>query len=619
MSPQNWREVITEIERNTASFEGRKYLYIKPGEIEWFDDEREALKQGFHPAKLAEIHQIAANTLETNELQQLDTTFSTLIDISKVKNLLSNPDTPSNTLYTHGMLMFAKAKKSGNRIYKEHGRTCLQAAALKFINEGNIPKANICKKLLIQNVEVEEGHPLSNVRALTDVERTNQSVAKGIFVSNLNGGNLKNGVVKVSRRNMGREAITKLSFKVSYPARKELNQHLQAIQDNLDDFKSTVCSQICEEVIISKTQEGFAPFHDNNFHPEEALEIDDGETIEIDFVNVGKVRIGANPSIGCSYNQIELEFSKEPDVNDVQKILNAIGLGIDLGTSLPEDMERRKVMGMFHNHFPRQAYEFENRAETYNLDIEALKKAVCVLEPRMEEVFSYYEEHPEMISEQEIFPGMNGMAFLDIPEKVREAGGVGLILGVPYGNVAPRVAAMLKTGPLATQSRYDAGLLVNGASSSFDYASGGGDSVFTRMVTETSIEDEVSITMYPLSGQAQILIDLDVLARGGYAFTEDVYGQKNRFDMHEEYANRDTLWECTAQVNDSLRNLYRNEYMIKQRIPPSYIRGVVVSEESTKQKIIEALESEGMTTVNGKSLEEFIHVAKFFNENMWGK
>lgn len=630
MSDKVWRQVQTEIHDNIATFQGRKILYIKPGEMEWFENEKEAIEQGFHPAQLSEIHALASKQLQDLDLAKLESEFSALIDVRKGLNLLTNPNTPPENLHLHGMFLVAKAKKVGSQECKEMGQKCLEKAVAKFIENGNVAKANICKKLLVQSVEFTKEHPLYNLNALTDVDHTASTLTKGVYVPNLDSGHLKNGVLKLSRRMVDEQTIDQLSFKISYPARNDLETQLEFVETNLEAFKSGVCKGLCSDVVITRKAEQYLPFHDGAFHSGEAMEIIDGEVIEMDFVGLGKLRVGSNKNIGCGYNRIELEFPSDlpagQTLEATQKMLNAIGLSVDLHECANEDIERRKVMTMFHVYYPRQAFQFENRMEGYTLNSTDLKKEIALIEPGMQEIFDHYEQNPDLVSEQEIYPGKMGIALLDVPDKIRETGGVGLIVGVPYGNVVPRLTAMLKTGPLASQDRYEAGLLVNGASSGTDYLTGGGDSVFTRMVTETSIADEVSISTYQLSGRAQILVDLDVLARGGYAYIEDAYGAKNRFGDHESYENRMNLWECTAQVNISERNLYANEFMVKNHIPPSVIRGVVVADANMKRNLIEEMrnaglivEQEGQELINGKPIDEFIHVDRFFRKEMWEK
>lgn len=612
----SWKQVQEDIHTNAAMYQGRRVLYIKPGELEWFDSEEEATEKGFHLAQVSEIHKLAAKQLQGLELKNLENEFSSLLDVSKGWNLLANPDSTPEELHLHGLFMLANGKQIENQAHKEIGRRCLGQAATKFILAGDSSKANICKQLLIQSVEFTKEHPLFDLDSVTDVERTAFSLEKGAFVPNLNGGHLKNGTVKVSSRAIDNQVINQLSFKISSPARVELHTHLQFIQDNTEEFQSTVCKGLCKEVIVSSEKDRYLTYREGSFHSDEVLETD-GDVVQIDFVGLGKMKIGSSVDVGCSINRVELELPFGQGLESAQKMLYATGLTVDLHECQTADIERRKVMAMVHNYFPRLSFDLENTSEVYTLDPAILRKEICSLEPKMEEIFEFYEQNPGFVSEQEVYPGKTTIALLDIPSKVRESGGVGLMIGLPYGDVPRRAALLLKTGPLSTQDRYEAGLLVSGASSSTDYATGGGDSVFTRMITETSIEDEVSVNMYPLSGKAQLLIDLDVLSRGGYAFSEDAFGAKNRFGDCEPYKERLNLWETAALVSDPDRNLYQNEFMVKNHIHPSFIRGIVAVNERMREEIIAEVRKEGQETINGKSIEEFVQVGQFFKKEMW--
>jgi len=188
MSPQSWRQVKSEIQKSTSEFRGRKILYVKPGEIEWFESEDKAVQSGFKPAQLSDIRLLAAQQLKGEDLKGLETEFSSLIEVRKGQNLLANPQTTPDALHLHGMLMAVKGKKLENAAYIDLGRRCLESAALKFLQAGNTAKANTCKKLLVRNVEFMKQHPLYDLRALASVEKTNATVAKGVFVPKLNGG-----------------------------------------------------------------------------------------------------------------------------------------------------------------------------------------------------------------------------------------------------------------------------------------------------------------------------------------------------------------------------------------------------------------------------------------------
>lgn len=297
-----------------------------------------------------------------------------------------------------------------------------------------------------------------------------------------------------------------------------------------------------------------------------------------------------------------------------QRMLFCLGIHADLKVSTEEDHERRKLMAIFHQYYPAQAYHLENESEVYTLAPSELQELICSLVPAMETTFNFYQQHKELVAKQEIYPGKEVIALLDIPEKIRTAGGVGLMMGRRVENVG----AFLRKGLISTQDRYESGLLVNGASSSFDYSSGGGEYVFTRLVTAKSIEEELRIGGYPYANKAQVLVDISVLAAGGYAYPEDRYGEKNRSYAETTYATRKPLWEFAEEMNAKDYPI-GNEVMIKNRIPPQYIRGLVVQDAKAKASMIEGLTKEGITQINGKPLDQCIYVSQIFQTEMWSE
>src|SRR5262249_47579331 len=155
-----------------------------------------------------------------------------------------------------------------------------------------------------QSVTFEKQHPLFDLGAVADVKSTNSSLAKGVFIPNLNSGNLKQSTVKVSSRQLIDGSVSnQLSFKVCFPAREELETHLKFIQQNFIHFKKTICSGLCSDIIILPKNESYWSYEKGSFDPHKSLNIADSSIIEINFVGLGKIQIGSDPSQGCSYNR----------------------------------------------------------------------------------------------------------------------------------------------------------------------------------------------------------------------------------------------------------------------------------------------------------------------------
>jgi hypothetical protein len=229
----------------------------------------------------------------------------------------------------------------------------------------------------------------------------------------------------------------------------------------------------------------------------------------------------------------------------------------------------------------------------------------------------------------EILPGMTVPVISEISDQMRKAGAIGLMAGVgtprnTTEDVAQSVAQIIAHGALSSQNRLEAGMMKLGASSMLDLASGGGDQVFTRLVTNALIDipiDEFS----SLSGNMQMLYDLDVVNYGAYGYREDRFGVKNPLCgyNYKFYENRDNLIQLTKEIDQT--DSY-NEVMIKNRIPPSAIRGVVVENEKAKAILINTLMESGLINfvsgrhmICGKDVDDFIHVGSRFDRKSWDK
>jgi hypothetical protein len=531
---------------------------------------------------------------------QTETEFYSSHTAHDIGKSLIDPSSSPQQLKSEANILIATQQPSSIELGKKY----LLLAADKFLETGDVQEAFLCKKQLQELVVSNGDSPICNIYSKNPV-----------YLQNLDGGDLKTGDIRVHNRVVDDEPSKNLTFKVNHPARERLESHLQAITTNLDAFKETVCDGMCSDVIVSTVNDQYLVREGDSFSSKNAMVMESGGCLEIDFVGLGKIRIGKNPNIASSYNRLEIELSSNVRPEEVesvtQKMLYAVGLKIDLQESQPQNIERRQIMTIFHTYYPRESYVIECEQETYSLPPEVLKEKICTMQPEMRKIFAHYEQNPHLIGTQEISPGKSAIALLDIPEKVREAGGVGLFLSIK--NPESAISA-IKTGPLSTQERYEQGLIISGASSGADYRTGGAESVFTRIVTESDIISAKKTGDYSLyGGKIILLMDLDLLARGGYAYTEDHFGEKSH--NYNIYGNRSNLWEFTELAGKTFCS--DNEVMIKSHVPPSYIRGVIVPDDRTKSMLTMGLKYEGIRAINGKPLTETIHVASTFTKEMW--
>lgn len=271
----------------------------------------------------------------------------------------------------------------------------------------------------------------------------------------------------------------------------------------------------------------------------------------------------------------------------------------------------QKLMTLFRSFFPAKSYALEQKNPSQ--DPEGLKKQILLEEPAMETILESYEDGERLEIEER---GVKKSTYTvrDMGARLYQAGARALIAGIGHideGRALQVLETVLNEGLLSSKARFDAGLHITGASFEQDHVTGGAGHVFTRMLTESHLKsDKTTIKMLPYAGQIQLLFDLNATNAAGtaYAYDGDKYGTKTL----DDYKNRASLIEFTKSLNESAANgIYHlnNEVMIKERIPPRYIKGVVVQSEKHRAQVIKALQSSEHAKsgkINGIPLYSFV-------------
>lgn len=211
---------------------------------------------------------------------------------------------------------------------------------------------------------------------------------------------------------------------------------------------------------------------------------------------------------------------------------------------------------------------------------------------------------------KEVFPGHFTTLNPGQGEKYRAMGVQYLFSGV---RKPEQVVAILEgDGLMSTRERYARGMLIEGASSAADLASGGADYVFTRMVTDAAKGKTFSSSF--ASGAYQLVYDTDVLDRTDwFAYPRDTFGSTR--DL-EKFTGRKYGQELVDSMATGGFSGYAtsNEVMFQTGLPNRDIARIFASTEEGKQTLIEALVAQGIQDLNGKPLAEAIEVKKYMVE-----
>jgi hypothetical protein len=266
--------------------------------------------------------------------------------------------------------------------------------------------------------------------------------------------------------------------------------------------------------------------------------------------------------------------------------------------------------------YPKEATLLERKSEYFDLPVEQLKEKIVSENPKMQSILE--KMLPTMTSE-EILPGRLRYAVPEISKMIYAQGGRALISTITGTHYSPeagytRLASMLKMGMLSSEVRYRNGMQIGGLSTSSDFQTGGADSIFTQFLTEKEFSEKMSLdNLY--YGDIRILISLDALNTGTYQYNFDGFGSRQvnnepSFFNWNTYLNRLNIFQFAAKENQYFH--HGNEVMIKERLDPSYITGVIVSSNSMREGLLNTLRSQGLVSnTNGVETIMNIPVDKF--------
>lgn len=337
----------------------------------------------------------------------------------------------------------------------------------------------------------------------------------------------------------------------------------------------------------------------------------------IDFEGIGTIMIGNDPRCISEYGH--LSISLDPQVTEdeaagkLHLLLAIFGVGTLSSESRPEDIERKKILLFFRAFYPRESTELEKAVEVFHISIQKLKHEIIQKVPEMQEKF---DRDLAGMYQQEIYPAHSVWAVPGLANEVKAAGGWGLMSGLrgDFHSAKALLMKILKIGFLSTQDRLIVGCISLGASAKDDLLLGGAESVFTRLITSRMPKN---LDQYDLHGHVQILFDLKLVERTGHCYQSDRNGSKEPID----YDHRPSILALTQEIETSQNpeSYADNEVCIRHRIPPEYIKGILVPSEKERDQLIQAMEEENLIDIypqlgkfyRNAPIDNFIHIGNF--------
>lgn len=504
-------------------------------------------------------------------------------------------------------------------------------AAEAYTREGRVEDTFRVRAKVASELKMSSTHPLHKMNAAIEEKVAQQEgIARefGAHFSGLDTGVVKGGNIRINRRNIDGMQKDVMEFRMSQFARRDLQANLHQIENNLTAFIDSLPPELKTQVTITEIPYTFKGNENGVFSDAQGLSPRGAQAIQIEFPGIGKVIIGNTQGYGCLYNNVSVEIDANladgVGLDRMHQMLSVLGCGPILAEQRPQDDERMRFAVLVHTMFPKEAVQLERTKEFYELPLKDLKIQVRAFlvskyDPdQIDAILNKYEQ-PDMMKKVEIYPGKSVWAVCDLGDQMRSKGAKGLMMGITK---LEHIAYMLTYGCLSSQDRLQAGMMVMGASTLRDLMSAGGDTAFARLINDMLINEE--ITSFDFCGDYQLLIDLDACNQGAYGFDDDGFGVKNpSHPAYDSYVNRQNLIELSETQRAS------NEIMIKNRIGPEHIRGIVVKNMKVRMDVKKYLNDCGLVEMRGseqyvlgKPINEFVQIsgaANKFKETMWNK
>ena len=523
-----------------------------------------------------------------------------------------------------------EALKVGSDITDPEDKTTIlivaERVAQDYIKASQFNKATEVRMSAAQKISLAP--PLSDLQ----VKLQHKHTKLGLRIHPVDTSLFKNHTLALQKRKFtdGKTHLH-LDAKLSHSGRAQLQSTLDAIKLHPDQLLTALPAGFCAKIKVtseSVAYEGRLPANSKKWEGAFSSDIalngfklsNYGACQVIHFEGIGKVRIGTNADYRSEYNHITIDLDSSVSDAQAARKLNilfaALGLGAVSSSSRAVDTERIKIMQLFRAFYPKEAYAFEREAISFEESVESLKARIRGKVPEMNNKFQHYlVDHPEDLYQQEVYPGQPIWCVKGLAEEVKNVGGIGLMAGVTgdnFNDSTKRLMSMLKTGALSSQDRFQLGVMAKGVSSERDLKTGGGESVFTRMLTDKM---PTQISKFPLASHIQILYDLKLIERVGYVYDGDKFGTKDPLF----YKVRSNVVDLTKNINADPTNYFSNEICIHHRVGPEFVKGILVRTSAEKNKLIDDFRQEGLLTknsldeecFNGVPIDQFIHIGDF--------
>lgn len=548
----------------------------------------------------------------------------------------------------------------GKRIFINQVNSTIKNLAIAYSSyhsENKFSKLDILASMIesLQNLassaaSFESTHPLYDLEKSILGEIAKQPVPYcGAYFTGFGGEHVKGGHLHGDLRLVDGKEIILLEFKINYFTRLDLDIILKYIITNSSykekkEDSNLITDQLNIKLISNQDRE-FRYFYlrDDQGHysstdgytPRDKRRNDkDLRFVIIEFEKLGKMTLCVDMDTGTLYDRIKLELTRDQlkgknSLNEISKLLGILGLGTALIPQSTDDEMRIKIFTLLEFFHPIKAIDYYTNVSNYQISIEALKATVIANFPDMQEQFDVYLKENGM-KKIELFSGKTTWAISNMVPLLQQKGVWGLTCGLTGKGkndirlAGKTIAHIIKSqlGMLSSENRFGFGIYLKGASANADFGSRGAPFTFWRLVSK--IPSTHQPDNYPWKDYLSLvyfIVTLDPLQNGQACFHDDCFGRTNLYNPGS-YVNpniRGGLIEDCEKIDEDW------EVILKDRVQPQYIAGLLVGTQEDKDVLVEIL-TELEVIKNGKvqltpdveiAVDHFIYVGENLTKEMF--
>lgn len=486
--------------------------------------------------------------------------------------------------------------------YRSYQLYCTSYAVKGILNKYPILAKNLLNE---KNLDHLWGHPLLNYVRKGPGHRAYFSFKNRFYDLGKNFFGYGKGLIKGMNLRFTSGKTRILEFKLNHVFREKLQEAIQELQNISKSDQKLLLSwrgSDARKIMIQKVPE----YLDGKYPV--------GRSYKITIPDLGTIVVGASKEYPTLYNRIQVHVHHTQGLYDFHKLLSVVGLEEAFQHSMNMDIERMKLGHLFRVFSPRQATLLERSTRFFALPVDQLQQEMIRLDPKMETIFKDFLPKMEL---GEIVNGRKRFVIKGLADELRKRGAKELTSALTgtYGSdeSLDRVASIVKMGMLSSELRFNGGFSITGLSTTADFETGGCDSVFTQLATKSSPD----YSHFGYGGDVRFVFSLDALETGSYQYHYDAFGVKNMLPWErDEYLSRPDIFSF---VQGEVRRFgWGNELMVKERLSPDFITGIIVRSEKMKIELIKKLREyhlvrmgfDGQEWVNRVPLSKLIRIDK---------